>query len=82
LSATIGVAQPVTETAKSKSRFARSGIVAGSAGCTVVPTRLLKFRSKNTVRAPCARICAGTTVPEETASVSPGLAGTGASWPA
>ena len=80
--AMIGVSQPVTETAKSKRPLARAGIVAGSAGATVVPTRLLKFRSNITVAAPFARIWAGTSVPDETARIVPGSAGTGASWPA
>ena len=59
-----GVAQPVTETAKSKSRSAFSTIVAGSAGAVGVPTRLLKLRSKKTVAAPAARAAAGFSVPE------------------
>src|SRR5579871_5962586 len=53
----------------------------GSAGLVVVPTRLLKFRSKRTVAAPAARICAGTSVPDATAIVTPGFAGMGAPWP-
>ena len=47
-----------------------------------MPTRLLKLRSIITVFAPAARIAAGAVVPEATASVSPGFAGIGASWPA
>jgi hypothetical protein len=82
LSAIHGVWQPVTETAKSKSRFARSTIVAGSLGTVGVPTRLLKLRSKNTVAAPLRLASAGLTVPEVKASVSPGFCGNGASWPA
>src|SRR6516162_5149646 len=54
----------------------------GSAGFVDVPTRLLKLRSKRTVAAPAARNCAGTSVPEATASVRPGLAVIGALWPA
>ena len=77
-----GVWQPLTETAKSKSRLARSTIVAGSFGTVGVPTRLLKLRSKKTVAAPFARASAGFTVPDVNASVSPGFCGSGASWPA
>jgi len=51
----------------------------GSAGFEVVPTRLLKLRSKSTVAAPSARIFAGVSVPEATASTIPGFAGIGAS---
>ena len=81
-SAIHGVWQPVTVTAKSKSRSARSAIVAGSAGTVGVPTRLLKFRSKKTVAAPAVLASAGLTVPEVNASVRPGFCGTGASCPA
>jgi hypothetical protein len=78
-SAIHGVWQPVTETAKSKSRFARSTIVAGSFGRVGVPTRLLKLRSKRTVAAPFRRASAGFSVPELNASVSPGFCGIGES---
>ena len=81
-SAISGWSQPVTVTAKSNSRFALSGIVAGSAGVDVVPTRLFRFRSNMIVAAPAARIWAGTSVPEETASIIPGFGTIGASWPA
>ena len=81
-SAIHGVWQPVTETAKSKRRSARSAIVAGSAGTVGVPTRLLKFRSKKTVAAPAARASEGLTVPDVKASVRPGFCGRGASCPA
>ena len=81
-SAIHGVWQPLTETAKSKSRSARSTIVAGSFGTVGVPTRLLKLRSKKTVAAPFWRASAGLTVPDVNASVSPGFCGSGASWPA
>ena len=81
-SAIHGVWQPVTETAKSKSRSARVSISAGSAGTVGVPTRLLKLRSKKTVAAPFWRASVGLTVPELNASVRPGFCGMGASWPA
>ena len=81
-SAISGVAQPVTCTAKSNNRCAFAAIDAGSAGATVVPTRSFRWRSKKIVAAPAARICAGITVPEETARTSPGLGTIGASWPA
>ena len=81
-SAIHGVAQPVTETAKSKRRSARPTIVAGSVGTVGVPTRLLKLRSKKTVAAPAARASAGFSVPDVNASVSPGFCGIGASCPA
>jgi hypothetical protein len=55
-SAISGVGQPVTWTAKSKRRLALSGIVAGSAGAEVVPTRSFRWRSKKIVAAPAARI--------------------------
>ena len=77
-----GVAQPVTCTAKSNSRFALSAIVAGSAGGTVVPTRLFKLQVEEDRRRARARIAAGTAVPDETASTSPGFGVIGASWPA
>jgi hypothetical protein len=82
LSAIHGVWQPDTVTAKSKSRLARSTMVAGSLGTVGVPTRLLKLRSKKTVAAPFARASAGFTVPDVNARVSPGFCGSGASWPA
>ena len=63
-SAIQGVAQSVTETAKSKSLSAFSTMVAGSAGAVGVPTRLLKLRSKKTVAAPAARAAAGFSVPD------------------
>ena len=81
-SAINGVEHPVTCTAKSNSFRAFSAIVAGSAGAEVVPMRSFRCRSKKTVAAPAWRIAAGATVPEETASTSPGFGVIGASCPA
>src|SRR5215218_2518878 len=81
-SAITGVEQPVTVTAKSNRRFARSGIDARAVGAVGVPTRLLKLRSKKTVAAPRERIRDGVSVPDETARIIPGRSGSGASWPA
>ena len=80
-SAIVGVWQPVTLDGVVESDFARASITDGSAGLLVVPTRLLKLRSKRTVAAPASRSCWGTSVPEATAIVRPGSAGIGASWP-
>ena len=81
-SAISGVAQPVTCCANTNSFAALSWMVAGSAGADGVPTRSFRCRSKKIVAAPAWRSCAGSVVPEETASTSPGFGMIGALWPA
>ena len=76
--ARIGCSQPVTVTAKSYRPFARAGSSRVGRG-VVVPIRLLKLRSKRTVAAPFARICDGTSVPDDIARIIPGSTGSGAS---
>jgi hypothetical protein len=71
LKTTTGVAHPVCADANVYSRCARSGIVAGSVGFVVVPTRFFRFRSKYTVAAPSERMCAGQS-PVDAPSAMPG----------
>ena len=82
LKTTTGALQPVCCDAKSYSRFARSGIVAGSVGFVGVPTRLRRLRSKYTVPAPSERMCAGQS-PVDAPITMPGWPKTGSRyvWP-